>query len=218
MQLTRPGQLRQRLVAASCTLLSATAVAAPDPADVLPTPTSADPSDVGVDNFEPVRTVDTALAYYKESGRVTAVEPVVSLRADLGDDESIGMKLTLDTLSGATPNGALPSKGAQTFASPSSHSLAGYVQTYTSASGVLTTATNTIYLVLPGQLPVDPNYHDTRVAFQGDWQLPLNRVTRTTLGGDLSFEHDFLRLGQWRAGARFQRQEHHRLGRGEWRV
>lgn len=183
MQLKRPGLgIRGNLLAASCTLLGATAAHADD---------STDPGLAG----DRQKTFDSALAYYHEGGgRVSAIEPIVTLREDFGDDHILGLKLTFDSLSGGTPNGALTSTKVQTFASPSGKSLNAAPQTYTTASGQLVVVNAPIYTVNPGQLPLDPSYHDQRLALSGSYQLPLSRLTRTTLGGALSYEHDFVSL------------------------
>jgi hypothetical protein len=117
--------------------------------------------------------VDSALAYYHENGRVTAVEPVVNLSKVFANGESVDFNATFDALSGASPNGALPSRSSQTFTGPSgkaSHS----------------------YTIAPGQLPADPNYHDTRFAAGGNWTLPLTRVDNLSVGGKFSVEDDFV--------------------------
>ncbi|MBS0395377.1 MAG: DUF3570 domain-containing protein [Proteobacteria bacterium] len=182
MQLKRPGAgLRAQLLAASCTLLGATAAHADDAIDPALVPT------------EPARSLDGALAYYHESdGRVTAIEPVISYRKSYGDDRALGLKLTFDSLSGGSPNGAIASTKAQTFATPSGKSLNAAPQTYTTASGQVISVAAPVYVVAPGQLPIDPNYHDQRLAASGSYELPLTRLVRTTLGGALSWEHDFV--------------------------
>jgi hypothetical protein len=166
MQLkTDAAQLRRRLIAASCALLTTTAARSQEAAitgfvhDVLKEW-----------QFE------SALAYYHEDGRIQAVEPVVSANKDYRDGGSIGLNFTFDALSGSSPNGALPSHAPQTFASPSAKSFLSAKHLYTTA---------------PGSLPVDPNYSDARVAIGADWTLPLTRVSRVTLGGKVSFEDDF---------------------------
>jgi hypothetical protein len=116
--------------------------------------------------------VDSALAYYHEDGRIQAVEPVVDLAKVFANGQSLDLNATFDALSGASPNGALPSRVAQTFASPSGR--AGHQ-----------------YIVAPGQLPADPSYHDTRVAVGGDWTVPFTRVDQVTVGGKVSAEDDF---------------------------
>ena len=116
--------------------------------------------------------VDSALAYYHENGRIQATEPIVQIAKTFGDGQSLSFNATFDVLSGASPNGALTSHSPQTFASPSGK-----------ASHAYTTAA--------GQLPVDPHYKDARIAVGGDWTVPLTRVERVTVGGKLSDEHDF---------------------------
>ena len=115
--------------------------------------------------------MDSALAYYHENGRVTAVEPVVDVSKVFADGQSLNLNATFDALSGASPNGALPSRQAQTFAGPSGK------RTYT---------------IAPGQLPADPNYHDTRFAAGANWTLPLTRVDNLSVGGKFSVEDDFV--------------------------
>ena len=120
--------------------------------------------------------LESALAYYHEDGRIQAVEPVISASHDYGDGGNLSLDFTFDALSGSSPNGALPSRAPQTFASPSAKSFATAHRLYTTA---------------PGQLPVDPHYSDTRVAAGADWTIPLERLTRVTLGGKFSYEDDF---------------------------
>jgi hypothetical protein len=116
--------------------------------------------------------VDSAVAYYHEDGRIQAVEPVVDVAKEFADGQSLNFNVTFDSLSGASPNGALPSRTAQTFASPSGKQQHAY-----------STA--------PGQLPVDPDYQDDRIAVGGNWTVPITRVDQVSIGGKLSGEDDF---------------------------
>lgn len=164
MQLKRPGgPLQLGLMAASCALLSHTARAQ------------------SADDAEQPLVLDAALLYYKENaGRVQTIEPVVTLKKDFGDLRVLDGTLTLDSLSGATPNGALPAKTPQTFASPSSTSL-------TPRPGYKTT----LYTIAPGNLPQDPHFKERRVGGDLDWSQPLGLDNTVSYGGHLSTEHDF---------------------------
>jgi hypothetical protein len=162
--LPRAQNARRRLMAASCALLSAGA-ARSQQANIAP---------AGSGLLEDW-SVDSALAYYHEDGRIHAIEPAVDLSKIYANGQSLNFNVSFDALSGATPNGALTSHAPQTFASPSGTSLTG-PHTYT---------------VAPGQLPVYPNYHDERVAVGGSWTVPITRVTQVSVGGKLSDEHDF---------------------------
>ena len=164
MQLKRPpAQLHLGLMAASCALLSS--------------PVRAQTAD---DSGQPLQ-LDTDVLYYKENaGRVQTVEPVVSLKKDFGDLRTLDGTLTLDSLSGATPNGAIPARKPQTFASPSSTSL-------TPQPGRKTT----LYTVAPGDLPQDPHFKEQRVAGDLDWSQPLGLDNTLSYGGHASSEHDF---------------------------
>jgi Protein of unknown function (DUF3570) len=181
MQLKRKlPRARVKLAAASWALLGAVASHAQN--------MDAAPADDGGGDWS----LDSALAYYHENGRIQAIEPIVDLKEDLGNGEALDLNLTFDSLSGASPNGALPSTMPQTFATPSGHSLSGVAQTYTTSSGQLAVEGAPIYTVGAGQLPADPNYHDQRLAVGLDWDQPLGRLTRASFGGKLSYEHDFL--------------------------
>jgi len=167
MQL-KPGQggppvtaLRQQLMAASCALLSATGVQA-QATDASP------PFNGMLENLA----VDTAVAYYHEDGRIQAVEPIVNVAKTFANGDALDVNFTFDSLSGSSPNGALTSHSAQTFASPSGK--AGHS-----------------YITAPGQLPVDPNYEDNRVALSANWTTPVTRVTDVTVGAKISGEDDF---------------------------
>jgi Protein of unknown function (DUF3570) len=63
--------------------------------------------------------VDSALAYYHEDGRIQAIEPVVDVSKIFADGQALNFNVTFDALSGASPNGALTSRMPQTFTSPS---------------------------------------------------------------------------------------------------
>jgi hypothetical protein len=164
VQLNRPGSpLRLGLMAASCALLSGTARAQ------------------AAGEAEESWQLDGAVLYYKENaGRVQTIEPLVSLKRDFGDLHLLGGTLVIDTLSGATPNGAIPSRQPQTFASPSSTSL-------TPRSGAKTT----LYTIAPGNLPQDPHFKEQRAAGDLDWSQPIGIDNNVSLGGHLSTEHDF---------------------------
>jgi hypothetical protein len=152
---------RRQLMAASCALLGAAAARSEEARMA--------PADSGLlEDWS----VDSALAYYHEDGRIQAIEPVVNVAKLFADGQALNFNVTFDSLSGSSPNGALTSRAAQTFASPSGK-----------ASHAYTTA--------PGQLPVDPNYQDDRIAVGANWTVPLTRVDQLSVGGKVSAEDDF---------------------------
>ena len=119
--------------------------------------------------------VETAILFYSEgSSRVSAVEPAIYAGRELGDDQRIDLRLVVDVLTGATPVGAHASSVAQTFTTPSGKDS---------------------YTVKPGETPLDDSFEDTRVAFGVDWEIGLDRLSRLTLGGNLSNEYDYQSLG-----------------------
>ncbi len=118
--------------------------------------------------------VDTALLIYSETDRVSAVEPVVSLSRDLGDGEILSMKFVLDSLTGASATGAVPSQNIQTFTRPSG---------------------NGSYTVPANETPLDDTFKDTRAAFALSIETPIDRNNRRTIGFNISKEFDFFSLG-----------------------
>ncbi|MGD8595139.1 MAG: DUF3570 domain-containing protein [Gammaproteobacteria bacterium] len=156
MQLKKTKSIRGALATATCALLGTH----------LPQPAFAS---------EPKNwSYDSALLYYSEKDRVTAVEPVISARGDLGDDQFINFKFVVDVLSGASANGAVPSDQTQTFSGPSGQRS---------------------YSVAPNQTPLDPTFEDTRFAASVLWEKPLSRKLKSLLGANFSTETDYTSLG-----------------------
>jgi len=106
---------------------------------------------------------------------VQAVEPIIAVRRTDPDARTLGLRLTLDTLTGASPNGAVAQPTAQTFTNPS-----GRGGGYTTAAG---------------KAPLDPRFHDSRLALQGSLEQPLGEDRRVSLAANGSKEHDFASLG-----------------------
>jgi hypothetical protein len=119
--------------------------------------------------------IDTAFLYYGESdSRVQAAEPAIYAGRNLGDDDRIDLRLVVDVLTGATPNGAHASTVPQTFTTPS-------------GSGSYTTPA--------GETPLDETFHDTRVAAGADWTISLDRLSKLVLGINVSSEYDYISAG-----------------------
>ncbi len=115
--------------------------------------------------------VETAIMYYGgEDDRVSAIEPILSMKKEIHDDEFLNLKFTLDSLTGASATGAVPSTQVQTFSTPSG---------------------NSTYDVAPNETPLDPTFLDTRVQFTLGWDKPIDRNLRRNLGFNVSKEYDF---------------------------
>ncbi len=186
MQLTnKPGALRLGLMAAACSLLAPTL-----PAQEAPSALS---------DSDGSMKADVGLFHYSENGgRIQSLDAIVDLKRDYGDEHVLGAHLALDTLSGGSPNGALPQRAAQTFATPSGTSLQASTGTgpvtYTTASGrtVAQLAKVTLYTTNAGALPLDPNFKDRREALDLSWSQPLGLDRHIAFGGHFSHEMDFL--------------------------
>ena len=151
----KPSELRNALRIATCTLLSS-AVAN----------TQADEPEVDW-------LVDGAVLQYSEKDRVKVIEPVISFRKYIQFDEFKEYKFTVDTMTGASPNGASPSNVPQTF---------------TGSSG------SSGYSVDAGVTPMR-EFSDTRISFNYTSEKPLDNELRATFGSALSVEEDYASLG-----------------------
>jgi hypothetical protein len=131
--------------------------------------------------------VDTAGLYYSEAdNRVRDLSFNVLAKTQAIEDNYLTLTFTVDTLSGASPNGAAPSTSLQTFAHPI---------TLSRSSGGSVTASGGNFTIAPGELPVDSSFQDTRFAGSADWQRPLGRLTLFDFGASASREHDYTHLG-----------------------
>jgi uncharacterized protein DUF3570 len=118
--------------------------------------------------------LESTMLIYSETDRVKAVEGVVDFTKQVNDRRSFGVRLTLDGLTGASPNGATP---------------ASHVQTFTGPSGSLG------YTAPAGQIPLDSSFSDARFAVDGSMTQLLDRLTSFTFGGHLSIERDYNSIG-----------------------
>ena len=134
---------------------------------------AAGPSAQAADNDWEIK---SALMIYSESdGRVSAIEPVVSGKKEITEDEFLTIKLVLDSLTGATPNGAHASSSVQTFTSPSG---------------------NKSYTAQANETPLDDTFHDTRWALSASYDMPIiDNRSRVILSGNMSSEFDYQSLG-----------------------
>lgn len=184
-----PSPLRAALAAAASTLLASAASAASAQGGAPPVPAAASARAGGAASAAPPPSasvadwkLDSAVLFYSESGgRVRVIEPVVSARRTDGNETALGLKLTLDALTGASPNGAVPQPAPQTFTSPSGEST---------------------YTVAAGAPPLDTSFHDRRVALAATMERPFGPVQRLSLAANVSAEYDFQSLGLSAALAR----------------
>ena len=124
---------------------------------------------------EPRWDFNTSLLYYGEDGDRVQDLSFKSLTQRLfTDDRILTLGLTVDTLTGATPSGAIRQDGAQTFTRPSGARA---------------------YTVPAGELPLDDTFKDTRVALSANWQQPAGEKGLVNVGFSASKEYDYLHTG-----------------------
>ena len=151
------------LAAAACGLLGAAAPGRSGAAEPTRTPSN--------DQWN----VDSAFLYYAESdGRVRDASLNAIAVRDFGDDRRLSLDVGIDTLTGASPSGAIASDVPQTFTSPSGRST---------------------YSTPAGQVPLDSSFHDTRFALNAGWSQPLARLYTINAGIGISTEYDYRHLG-----------------------
>jgi len=114
---------------------------------------------------------DTAIMHYAETDRVSATEAIITAKKTFSNDEILNLKLTIDALTGASPNGATAQLTPQTFTRPSG---------------------NGQYTVDAGETPLDDTFHDTRVQLTGQWTQPLLQDYTVSVGGNFSKEYDYM--------------------------
>lgn len=145
------------LAAATCALLGTTAAAPVDAQE------------------EPKWDFNTSLLYYGEDeNRVQDVSLKSIIRRLFTDDRTLSLGLTVDTLTGATPSGAIRQDVPQSFTRPSGISS---------------------YDVPAGELPLDDTFKDTRVAITAGWQQPAGEKGLLGVGFSASKEYDYLHTG-----------------------
>jgi hypothetical protein len=153
----KPGNVAQGLAVATCSLLG-TAAASPV-----------------VAQEQPAWEFDTTLLYYREDAdRVQDLSLNLLTRRLFADERILSVGLVVDSLTGATPSGALPQDEPQTFTRPSG---------------------NETYTVQPGDFPLDDTFLDTRYALTASWQQPLGRLYAGTAGISFSTEYDYTHAG-----------------------
>jgi hypothetical protein len=132
------------------------------------------PADVSAQELMPWD-LDTSLLIYSESdGRVQDTSLSLRARKEMREEKFLGLTLAIDSLTGASPSGAVP---------------AGVVQTFTSPSG------DSQYSVAAGAQALDTSFLDTRVAITANWEMPLSRLALLSVGASLSDEYDYTHTG-----------------------
>ena len=120
---------------------------------------------------EPDWTLDFGLLGYAEAERNFGLEFISHAEHQLDDNESLGFTVELDTLTGATPNGA---------------SATNVPQTFTKASG------DGYYRVDANHLPADDTHADTRMSLGIDYSYPVDQQWQSSYNTSLSMEFDYV--------------------------
>ncbi len=157
------GKIASSLAAATCSLLCASQAGASIAAEEAP----------ATQESEKAWTYDTAIQYYGEADRVTDISANLLATRSWLDGRAFTFKIGVDTLTGASANGAAPAQNPQTFTGPS----------------------GSAYTVDARSTPLDPTFLDTRVAASVNYSQPVNDRMRAAFGVTFSTEYDYLHGG-----------------------
>jgi hypothetical protein len=117
---------------------------------------------------------DTAVLYYDEGDRVTDASANLLAQRIFDRGRRLAIKFGVDSLTGASANGAVPATTPQTFTSPSG---------------------NGTYNADPGDTPLDDTFLDTRFSLGVNWGQPLGKRSTVDFGVSLSNEYDYFHSG-----------------------
>jgi len=115
----------------------------------------------------------TSALGYSESDRVSAAELIFTADKAYGDAALLNLKVVLDSLTGASANGAIEQNSIQTFTRPSGKGR---------------------YAIDPNTTPLDDTFKDTRVQINASWSDNFRPDLRYTIGGNISKEYDYQSL------------------------
>ncbi len=119
--------------------------------------------------------LDSSFLFYSEADdRVTVRKLIALLTGDISNEDTVNVNLVLDTMSGATPTGAVRSKNSSV--------------SFSSASGA---GSSTI----DGASVDRVNFSDTRLGIALSWAHMVNRLSTLNYGGSLSVEKDYQSYG-----------------------
>jgi len=129
---------------------------------------------------------DGAILGYSEAGRTSVFEPIASLKRNLPNGQFLTGKIVLDVMTGASPNGAMPTDHAQTFTGASGRSRrSGQNESEHRRAPTVVQA---------GDMPILP-FHDQRASLDLDYGRPLFRTLKADVSGHASIESDYVSRG-----------------------
>ncbi len=107
---------------------------------------------------------------YSEPDRVSAAEFIVNANKEYGDSSIFNFKLVVDSLTGASANGAIEQSTPQTFTRPSG---------------------NGQFVIDANNTPLDDTFRDSRIQINASWSDQFTEESRYTIASNISKEYDF---------------------------
>ncbi len=115
-----------------------------------------------------------SLYYYTEDNRVDSFGTIITADYLLNYKDTLSLKLSVDSLTGASASGAIATDRDQTFTTPSG---------------------NGSYVTPAGETPLDSSFLDTRYAVDAKWTRRWNANYKSTIGANFSKEYDYQSFG-----------------------
>jgi hypothetical protein len=140
--------------------------------------------------------VSLSVLQYQEPDRIQAVEPMLLVTHQLDEDNKLSAKLVYDSLTGASPNGAMPANQPQTFTSPSGLNQNALEEEDDDEEDDDDDEDEEeeyegVYVAQPGEKPLDSSFEDTRTLIGLGWETRLNQDYQLKLGAEYSTETDY---------------------------
>jgi len=132
------------------------------------------PAEVEAQELMPWEFDASVLLYDEGDGRVQDASINAIARKELREEGFLTITAANDSLTGASPSGAVPANVVQTFTSPSGNSQ---------------------YHVGVGEQVLDSSFHDTRTALGANYEWPVTRLSLLSVGASFSSEYDYEHLG-----------------------
>ena len=123
--------------------------------------------------------IDSGVLYYTEQDRVDVTKAIASVKGVISDSDSVTLKTVYDSMTGATPSGAV-NQTTISFTGASGGGVAG-----------------------GGNAPALATFTDTRIGLSMDWNRQSSRELGYVFNGAVSVENDYRSFG---LGATFNRE------------
>lgn len=137
----------------------------------------------------------SVLMYQEADDRIQAIEPMLLVTHAVSEDSEVSAKIVYDSLTGASPNGAMPANQPQTFTSPSGLNANALDDDEDEIEDDEDEDDENeeegTYVAQPGSKPFDPSFEDTRTLLGLGWRGAISEHYQAAVGLEYSTETDY---------------------------